>query len=479
MMKKIERNHCNERGAALIIAMTAAVVVMLSVMLLLGYISGMVDQQSVLEDRTQARLTESSAVDGLAWLLDKNLIEDGNNLPRFTVGTMTTTFDVDGMENTPPYEFRILLDGYDDPLLLASGEGLFIVGIRDGVIIVDLFDPLTGRSVSGYPVEVCGETDSWIAAAGTVGGEPVAFVIARGGGVDQICCIQNGSLTVSETDVIVLSGNSLFSVGELDTEPALLVSNGSNWAQLIAPGTGTVYYGSSPSGTSPVFLPDGRVYGHFSPDPLFAFPGAGIVDNFLGDFNRDGTPDVAWAGPHSFTFFSGLTGELILDNVAGHVLVAWGSVEGRFKLGGCWMSSDGTRTWRRLSYNGFRDYSAGGVLDFEWFGRIEGLNNMLIGIVGDSIGIANLAQGELTPVCSALSGFMGDIDGSNIDIISIDDSDARLIMNPLDGNGFVIMTLADTQRRDRTIIRNGWDFYIYGAGDNRRVFIEGERTVNR
>jgi hypothetical protein len=296
---------------------------------------------------------------------------------------------------------------------------------------------------------------------------------------DTVYSVIDGEVTSMAADIVVWNPASLYSVGAAGDGPGLIVTNGWNWAQLLVPETGKVYYGYSPSGTCPVFLPDGSVFGQFGNEPRFGFPGTGIADAFAGDFDRDGTPDVAWAGPVSMAFLSGRTGELTLDSSPGNLLVAWGSVGGRFDLGGCWMDAEGSREWRRLSYNGFQPYTSGGVLDYEWFGRVDGQNNMMAGIIGESIGTASLSLGELTLYCDAGSGFMGDVDGAGSDIVCLDGNGLRLVMNPLEGDGLVIRTSAGTRRGGTVVTRNGWDFYIYGEGDDRRVFVEGEGTADR
>jgi hypothetical protein len=474
MMKTVLDKDINNRGAALIIALTASVVVMMSVMLLLGYISGMVDTQRTLEDRAQARLTESSAVEGLSRLLSESMVNDYHDLPDFPVGSMVTSFEVRNMEVTPSRELRLTLEGMEEAELLPSGDGLFVIGIRDGFLTIDLFDPVTGCMIPGYPMQVCGDPGAWDAAAGLIGDEPVAFVIASGATGNVVYCVIGGDVTSFQTDVVTWSDASLFSVGGVSSLPALLITDGWNLGQLVIPDAGFTCYGWSPNGTCPVFLPDGSLYGSFSHEPSFGFAGNVITDTFQGDFNSDGIIDVAWAGHSSLTFYSGLTGELILDNLPGQSLVAWGSVEGRFGLGGLWTGSYGERTWRRLAYNGFQNYSGGGVLDNDWSGRIEGLNNLLIGIMGDSLCIASLGLGEINVICSAASGFLGDVDGYTTDIISLDGNEVTLVMNPLDGDGLLLETYASTCENGRSIIGNSWDYYIYGSGEDRRVYVEGE-----
>jgi hypothetical protein len=463
------------RGAALVIALAASVVVMLSVVLLLGYISRMVGTQVELEERAQARLTEESAVLGLARLLREGRIEDINNLPEFTTGIMTTFFAVEEIQPTPPRELLIALDSYSYPLVLPSGTGLFIAGTRNGLIEIGLIDPFTGRMSPGFPVEVCDTPIYWDVAAGSIDGESVAFVLTREQNGDQIYCISSDGTVISTTSCVILwNGNSHLSVGEYDSEPALLVSDGGNLSQMIAPGSGTILYGSSASGTCPVFLEEGGLYGTFSTEPGFNILGLHVLDVFQGDFNRDGVSDIAWAGSTTFAFQSGTSSEPIVDAVPGGRLLAWGSLKGRFGLSACWLQRDGTKLWRRLSWIGFRDYSASGALNRDWSGRFDGSNNMMMGVMGDSISIVSMGMGYTRGICPAEDGLIGDIDGSTPDVISLESGDAALVMNPLDGDGLLLSTCTRTYRADRMITRNDWRFYIFGTGENRRIFIESE-----
>jgi len=474
-MKRNNQISGGRRGAALVIALAASVVVMLSVVLLLGYISRMVGTQFELEERAQARLTEESAVLGLAKLLREGRIEDVNNLPELTTGIMTTFFAVEDIQPTPPRELLIALGLYNDPIVLPSGTGLFIAGTRNGLVEIGHIDPFTGRMSPGFPVEVCSAPIYWDAAAGTIEGESVAFVLTRDGNGDEIYCISSdGTINSTTSSVILWNGNSRLSVGEYDSEPALLVSDGSNRSQMIAPGSGTILYGSSPSGTCPVFLDGGGLYGTFNAEPDNGFLGLQILDVFQGDFNRDGSSDIAWAGSATFAFQSGTSGEPIVDAIPGARLLAWGSLEGRFGLSGCWLQRDGTILWRRLSWNGFRDYSASGALNREWSGRFDGTNNMMMGIMGDSISIVSMSMGYARSICPAEDGLIGDIDGSTPDVICLESGDAALVMNPLDGDGLLLSTSTRTCRNDRMVTRNTWRFYIFGAGENRRIFIESE-----
>jgi hypothetical protein len=458
-------------GAALVIALAASLVVMLSVALLIGYISRVVDQQVFLEQRTQARLTEESAVAALCMDFRNSQVSDFNDLPEYSIGPMRTTFTLIETDVVPPREDLLARDCSGIRAVIPAGKYLFLICESEDRIEIDLIDSVTMSSLEGFPTYLPSKPEIWTAAGTVADGEPLLIAAFREGKEDTVYTVfKDASIESYPVNLPLWNSLSLVSVGIYNDEPTLLISNGRNRAQLVMPGSERVLFAFSEPGTSPVILSNGSIYGEigdFQDSPDSEFP---VVDVFSGDFDMDGVFDMVWAGPNSLSFLSGFRGCLQRDTLTEGTLVAWGGIEGTFNLAGRWILSDESVVWRKLSWNGFQEYSGIGILTLDWEGRIESSHGVLLGSSDGLFRTASTFGGHSRDLCHSEGALMSDLDGFGTDILSLEEDGLRIFMNPLSGNGLYLSLRVRTLGNKGMILDNMWWITIYGYGDNSRVY---------
>lgn len=458
-------------GAALVITLAASLVTMLSVALLIGYISRVVDQQVFLEQRTQARLTEESAVDALCMDLRNSQVSDFNILPEYRIGPMYTTFTLIETDAVPPREVRLTWDCSSIKAVYPAEDYLFLICEAEDCLKIDLIDSATLSSLEGFPAYLPSKPEFWTAAGTVAEGEPLLLVALREGKEDTVYTVfSDASIESYPVNLPLWNSLSLFSAGIYDEYPALLISNGRNRAQLVMPGSRRVLFAYSEPGTSPAFLGNGNIYGDIgglqdSPDSEFP-----VADVFKGDFDGDGIFDMVWAGPNSLSLLSGFSGRLQRDTLTGGILVAWGGIEGTFNLAGRWMLSDESVVWRKLSWNGFQEHPGIGMLTHDWEGRIESLQGVILGSSDGLFRTASTFEGHSRELCSSEGALISDLDGFGTDILSLEEDGLRIFMNPLIGDGLRLSLKVSTWGNNGLIFDNMWWITIYGYGDDSRVY---------
>ncbi len=458
-------------GAALVIALAASLAVMLSVALLIGYISRIVDQQVFLEQRTQAKLTEESAVAALCMDFRNSQISDFNDLPEYRIGPMSTSFTLIKTDVVPLREVRLARDCSGTRAAFPAGKYLFLICESENRIEIDLIDSSTLSSLEGFPTYLSPKPGVWTAVGIVADGEPLLFAAFRDEKEDTVYTVfKDASIESYPVNLPLWNSLSLVSAGIYDDEPSLLISNGKNKAQLVMPGSERILFAFSEPGTSPVFLSNGGIYGdigNLQDSPDSEFP---VVDVFSGDFDMDGTFDMVWAGPNSLSFLSSFRGSLQRDTLTEGTLVAWGGIEGTFNLAGRWILSDESVVWRKLFWNGFQEYSGIGILTLDWEGRIESSHGIILGSSDGLFRTASTFEGHSRELCSSEGALICDLDGSGTDILSLDEDGLRIFMNPLSGNGLHLSLRVRTQGNKGMILDNMWWISIYGYGDDSRVY---------
>lgn len=458
-------------GAALVIALAASFAVMLSVALLIGYISRVVDQQVFLEQRTQAGLSEESAVAALCMDFRNDRISDFSDLPEYSIGTMHTTFTLVETDVVPPREVRFPLGCSETTAVFPAGKYLFLICESENGLEIDLIDSSTLSSLEGFPEYMPANPEVWTAAGVISDGEPMLMAVFREGEEDTVHTVfKDASIESMPVNLPLWNSLSLVSAGFYDDEPALLVSNGRNRAHLVMPASESVLFAFSESGTTPAFLSNGSIYGEIGDikdSPNSDLP---IVDVLSGDFDIDGTEDLYWAGPNSFSFLSGFRNRLHRDTFPGGTLTAWGVIEGTFRIAGRWMLNDGSIVWRTLSLNGFQEYPGIGPLTLDWEGRIESSRGIMLGSSDGYFRTASTDPDHYREFCPSGRVLMTDLDGSGTDILSLGEDGLSLFLNPLTGDGFLLSLRVRTDGNKGNILDNMWWISIYGNRDNARVY---------
>lgn len=458
-------------GAALVIALAASLVVMLSVALLIGYISRIVDQQVYMEQRTQAGLTEESAVAALCMDFRNNQVSDFSDLPEYSIGPMRTTFTLTETDVVPPREVRLSREYSETRAVFPAGKYIFLICETENHIEIDLIDSADLSSLEGFPTYVSAIPEVWTAAGVVIDGEPLLMAAFREGKEDTVYTVfKDASVESFSVNLPLWNSLSLVSAGIHDDEPTLLISNGRNRAQLVIPGSERVLFAFSDPGTCPAFLSNGSIYGNIGDIQDSPDSGYPIVDVLSGDFDMDGTEDLFWAGPNSFSFLSGLRGRLYRDVLPTGTLVAWGVIEGTFNLAGRWVLNDGSVVWRKLSWNGFQEYPGIGILTLDWEGRIESSHGIILGSSDGYFRTASTIQGHSRELCPSGGVLISDLDGSGTDILSLEEDGLRIFMNPLKGDGLHLSLRVRTLGNNGLVLDNMWWIAIYGHGEGSRVY---------
>ena len=78
----------------------------------------------------------------------------------------------------------------------------------------------------------------------------------------------------------------------------------------------------------------------------------------------------------------------------------------------------------------------------------------------------------LKTVCSMQNALLCQLDGEGLDLIYTDNDLLTILLNPLDGNGFVLTLRSVTCNDENTLSENTWNIQIYGNGTIRRVQYE-------
>ncbi len=473
-MKKMKYYRRNRTGGALVIALAAALVIMLSVMLLLGLVSRTVNEQLILEERTQARYTEESAISALCMDLRQGAVTDPSHIPSYTIGRLTTSFDLEDIETIPPRDVSLNIPGFTPHSVSSSGEHLCITGKLNDSLAILLIDGFTLEDLNGFPLAICPEPESWAVSVLSVNGLPEVMLAVEDS--QTLYTISGeGNVTTISLPVSLVRSSSLAMAGYYGDEPAMIITNGSNRAVLLLPESGRTLFISSESGTCPVFLGEGDIFGTVSSSFNSFGSGFPVVDIMTGDLNRDGIEDTGWAGSSGLVFRSGINGTIERDQYGLGRLLAWGTIDGRFGFGGRWLRRDGSAVWRNLSYYGFQEYTAAGLLARNWEGRIESAEGSIIGSIDGVYTMSSIASGQSREFGGFTGASLIDIDRSVSDLVSVEQEMVRLLMNPLVGDG-LRLTLTSRTEASEVTLTNTWWVDLFRSSRGIRVYAGREGT---
>ncbi len=457
---------------AVTLALFSSAVVMISLVLLVNYITGVVDRQAALEESVQAQLTEESAVEGLNMDLTNSNIRNFANIPVYSIGGLETSFRMIGTSAVPPLELSWRSQGSRILSSLPVGRSIFILSESDGGLRIDL---LTGTDVDNS-VEIL-LIPQWTAEqysiAGTLcSGSPVLFLLTRTSGREEVTIISPGTGSESyDIDIPFWNESSLLSAGCILGRPALLISEGRNQAQLFVPDSLKLLTVSSPPGTTPVFYGQDQLYGSMDGgyQENVKYP---VISVLHDDFDSNGTDDLLFVGYGSLAFVSEAEGSFILDTLPGGRLVAWGLTERDMILSAKWIEGTSHERWRALTEEGFADSAGPEFHPFNWEGRLASSRNSIIGSVDGIIVIADENSEKLITVCNSQNAVFCQLDGEDLDLIYTDSDFLTILLNPLDGDGLILTLRSVTCNDDNILSEKTWNIQIYGNIHNRRVQYE-------
>ncbi len=464
----------SRRGAALMIALLAAVVVMLAATLLITLTRKLVDAHVSRLFDAQISLSESSAADGLAFLLAENGPSASGGPLNFEFAGVVTEFSLTESGTAGIRTGFYSLQNALSAVFVPAGSRLISAqSINDSSALITFFRGDTFQSTAQFVIETDLLPASGISYTTSLG-EDGAIIVFEGSSKSLICVVTSAGIQLS-TPVAsrILSTRSMLSAGEApDGTPMLIVTNGSNHGFVYNCETGNPQSIDSPSGTCPVFLSNGELFGSFSETSSSSFGSAQVIDVFNGDFNNDGCADVAFATRFSLTVYSGSTGELLKISPGGS-LTSWGSVEGRTGLCGMWNMPFAGDKWFRLGFEGFTEFHPEMVYDLGWQGRFQGRGNTLTGFI-DGMAVIASSTGY---VLELLGGdvFTGDADGGETDFFSATENGVEACFNPVYGDGVELAFSTVNHYRGNRYAGETYKFSIYDSGSRTRVFhsIEG------
>jgi hypothetical protein len=456
----------NTTGAALIIAMLAAVVVMMAATLLISLTRRMVDSHVTRLDAAQVSLSEASAADGLAFLLSQTGPAAAAQSLHFDLAGVSTDFTLLDMGTAGIRTGFFPLQDASGSVLIPSGNHFIAVQkTDDSTVLVTFFSAETFNPTAEFTLD----TDL-VPAAGTPlnyhGKEAVVAVFQDNSKALLVCLTKDGVQSQVLIDSRVVSPRSLVSAGENSSGvPLLIVTGGSNTGAVYNCLSGELQHIVSPSGTCPVFLSDGTIFGtEQSSESLI---GAHVTDVFSGDFNNDGVDDTAFATRFSLSVYSGSSREVTRLSPGGS-LTCWGSVRSRVGLCAMWRMPGGNRRWFRLGYDGFVDFNPGIAYELGWRGRFSGQGNMLAGIIDSSAVIASSSGSVL----ELLSGdvFTGDADGGETDFFRTGKNGVDVCFNPVNGDGIRLLFSAENRYRGNAVPGETYVYSIYESEGGMNVY---------
>ena len=455
------------------IALITAVVVMLAATLLISLSEKMVNSHLKRIRDAQVALSEASAADGMAWLIQ----EQGTG-----AASQAETFDLAGVET----DFTLVETGtagirngfyqLEDPehtVIIPAGERMITASTDGETVTLTFYSNETFNATMEFTMDT-----SMRPVAGTgieIDGSNGAIVVLQGFGETTLVAVtENGIVASSTTGAVCVTEGSILSAHCSDSgDPQVIITGGTNTGSFSNIATGQTAQISSPAGTCPMFMADGTVFGSFFSVPSFGI--ARVRDAFSGDFNNDGFEDMAFATSFSLMVYSGSTGELYRAGPGGS-LVCWGDVYGRNGLSGMWMLPSGDEQWLRLGYDGFSEFVPEAIYRMGWEGRFTGYGNTFAGFIEGAAVVAS-ASGYLQELLSG-NVFTGNADGGPIDFFALGEDGLEAFFNPVSGDGIRLVFETRNTYNGEQFPGNTHVFSVFEIGEGRRVFhsLEGDKS---
>ncbi len=459
--------------SALTMLMFASAAVLISLMILFSFVTGIFDHQWRLEGSLQAVLAEESALDALQYDLIGGNISDLADLPDYELAGYRTSFQMMRITSTQPEVFHLISGGPRIIEAVPVGEHIFVISDSDEGLKIDLVRPM-GASEEQESVCIKGFSDDYRAAvAAVLDGRPVLFIADdEGSGVRIAMVSMVDDPVFFHVELPIPGPAELISAGSFEGEPAVLFSDGYNTGSLFLTSSDSVFDVSSPTGTTPYLFDGISFFGAlgdaFEEDSRFRV--SRVVSS---DYTGDGIDDMVFIGPGSICLCSGKTGEIFIDVVSGGTLVAWGSAEDTGMLSARWIVNGSHERWRIFLHQVFMDSPGPEYLPYPWEGRVEYSRQSMMGSFRGQVVQANEYTGEVTTLCDTGSAVFCQLNGNGTDLMSVKNDSIGIFIDRLDGNG-LLLTLRSSTRDDMGNLMNEdlWDLRIFGFEGVKRVYCE-------
>jgi hypothetical protein len=462
------------RGAAILIAVAAALVVMLAVGVLFALMDRMITGQLQRESEAQIRLSEASALDAMIRIVETGGPPEPGTAHRFNLGGVVTTLTAGVLERTDLRRGGFTTGGDATPLVVPSGRFLFAVTPENGVT-VGVFSGSTTERLGSYrlgrtPLLTLASPIRW------QGGDAVLLALDNGAG-QEIFVVSPSGVQHSLTTVIDgLCRSSVITSGGAEGSELLAVSNGGNRGFVVNLRSGLSTELISPPGTCPAITPSGEVFGRAAAAGSLTLAPP-VTDVFFEDVNRDGRLDMVWAGPRTLYALTS-RGLLSGSPSPGASLLAWGMIEGSLGLGARWSMPGGQTLWTRLTLDGFSPYEPVGALTIPWTGRFFGRGTVVAGTVPGGVMLSSVSGSYSQQILEGNHFVWGDADGGDVDVFAPLSGGIEAVFNPLAGDGF--SQHFDMQSSLNALnTRSSHRLLIFDDFPRRRVFSERERPVKQ
>lgn len=449
----------------------ASAVVLISVLVLFSYVTGVFDRQSDLEAVFQADLSQRSAVAMLRRDLTSGSISEFSSLPRYSMDEQTTVFRMLEMSSVSPEV--ITWEQLEGELLDAvpAGGHIFLVLRRGTDIEIEAaswMEPSYLVPVAGLPG--WGEGRDVSSAAAVCDGEPVLFVLGRAPGSDSLAMLAPDRERVVEgIEIPQWNDCRMLNAGCSRGAPSLILSSGGPRGMLCTPDSCVFEEVSSPWGTTPVFRSDGSIWGDISV-PSSAPEGPEVNSILHGDYDRDGIEDMVFAGGGTMVFVHGAGGGILIDTIPEASLTAWGTVDESGLLAARWVLDDGSERWRVLLDGSFAESPGPEMLPLKWEGRLTYSKGYVIGMLEGKVAVASEQTGLLSFAGPAEGSRICQLNGRGPDIIFLSPEALGVHMDPLDGEGLRLSLESLTTDGSGDILARGvWRLDLFGTGGERRV----------
>lgn len=458
-------------GAAFVISVAVSAVVVLSISLLFGYVSKVSEKQKSVERTAQATLSHDAAVEYAAYMYASGRISPEDSVPPVETGGMISRFRI--IESAPVesitlnYEFP----GVSGISIVPSRSGLMIAGNIGDSIIVYLREMDTDRHRAGFPVMIHSIPGSWILKGCVPEIQPLCVIACDNPVDDVLITISDyGTSSVYSLGDFEISDSSIITTGLTESGPVAVVSDGFNAGISIDLDSGEIRHLYSVSGTCPVIMPDGKIFGEISYDESMASivnPPL-IKDVFFGDFDLDGNYDTVWASQRCFACMSSARGMLLKDEVESAELIAWGYIEGRHGLGGLWQYEDSEISWRKYLIYAFQNLNNHNTLLNGYDGRVFSYRNALTGYRNGNLEIVTSDFSDQIMFSSDSGIPVNFNDSGGIDIAVISEEALLLYLDPTGSEDILVELEISTGIHDEEpVLRNMYTFNIRFSNRNR------------